>query len=226
MKNNIRNAWNNFENDFKYLVRDIFKDGSLRFTLPWNPEYKTISEVSPRLIEGYLLDQLMKRNDLTNTFVFERVKSRDIGDVKVSYNFEGNMFEFHIDFKSSFINYRKRTLEYYQKHNLPGKRPGPTHPNLISVKKLVEFNKDQNNKDIIIFMIDYDIIINGKDVVIDLTPALKFSKLFLLRDIHENNFNVGRLGKGQLQGTRLDDLEFRRRTKEEFIRIFQTYILN
>ena len=226
MKNNIRNAWNNFENDFKYLVRDIFKDGSLRFTLPWNPEYKTISEVSPRLIEGYLLDQLMKRNDLTNTFVFERVKSRDIGDVKVSYSFEGNMFEFNIDFKSSFINYRKRTLEYYQKHNLPGKRPGPTHPNLISVKKLVEFNKDQNNKDIIIFMIDYDIIINGKDVVIDLTPALKFSKLFLLRDIHENNFNVGRLGKGQLQGTRLDDLEFRRRTKEEFIRIFQTYILN
>ena len=96
MNNNIRNAWNNFETDFKSLVNDVFKDGSLSFTLPWNPEYKTVSEVSPRLIEGYLLDQLMKRNNLANTFMFERVKSRDIGDVKVSYNFEGNMFEFHI----------------------------------------------------------------------------------------------------------------------------------
>ena len=68
-------------------------------------------------------------------------------------------------------------------------------------------------------MIDYDIIIHGRDIVIDLTPALKFSKLFLLRDIHENNFNVGRLGKGQLQGTRLDDLKFRKRTKEQFLKL-------
>ena len=221
MKNNIRNAWNNFENDFKYLVKDIFKDGSLSFTLPWNPEYKTVSEVSPRLIEGYLLDQLMKRNDLTNTFVFERVKSRDIGDVKVSYNFEGNMFEFNIDFKSSFINYRTRTLEYYKKHNLPGKKPGTTHPNLISIKKLFEFIRTpkNDNSDIIIFMIDYDIKIKEKDIIIDLKPALKFTKLFLLRDIHENNFNVGRLGKGQLQGTRLDDLKFRNRTKEQFLKL-------
>lgn len=221
MKDDVRNAWNNFENDFKNLVNDIFKDDSLSFTLPWNPEYKTVSEVSPRLIEGYLLDQLMKRNDLANTIVFERVKSRDIGDVKVSYNFEGNMFEFHIDFKSSFINYRTRTLEYYKKHKLPGKKPGTTHPNLISIKKLFEFIRTpkNNNSDIIIFMIDYDIKIKEKDIIIDLKPALKFTKLFLLRDIHENNFNVGRLGKGQLQGTRLDDLKFRKRTKEQFLKL-------
>ena len=68
-------------------------------------------------------------------------------------------------------------------------------------------------------MIDYDICINGNDIIIDLKPALNFTKLFFLRDIHEENFNIGKLGKGQLQGTRLDNLKFRKRTKEEFISI-------
>ena len=221
MKNNIRNAWINLKNDFKYLVKDIFKNDSLSLTLPWSPEYKTVSEIAPRLIEGYLLDQLMKKNIYKDKLKFSRVKSRDIGDVQAFYDFNGTTFEFHIDFKSSFINYRKRTLEYYQKHNLPGKKPGTTHPNLISIKKLFDFIQDpkNNNSDIILFMIDYDICINGNDIIIDLKPALNFTKLFFLRDIHEENFNIGKLGKGQLQGTRLDNLKFRKRTKEEFISI-------
>ncbi len=163
----------------------------------------------------------MKKNIYKDKLKFSRVKSRDIGDVKAFYDFNGTTFEFHIDFKSSFINYRKRTLEYYQKHNLPGKKPGTTHPNLISIKKLFDFIQDpkNNNSDIILFMINYDICINENDIIIDLKPALNFTKLFFLRDIHEENFNIGKLGKGQLQGTRLDNLKFRKRTKEEFISI-------
>ena len=67
--------------------------------------------------------------------------------------------------------------------------------------------------------IKYDIEKISDNFLFKIDPNLEQKSLFLLRDIGDSFFDVGNLGKGQVQMSKLDRLEFTKRGKKEFLEI-------
>jgi len=128
--------------------------------------------------------------------------------------------EFFVDVRCQHISIRNRTFEFYQKHGIKKKRPGESHPNLISAQKVREFYSDEElkNKDIVFMLIKYNPEIDGGTVNFNIKPIVS-SQIMLLRDISTNNLTFGRLGRGQIQLSRIDAIEETIRTKNKFLEL-------
>ena len=144
-----------------------------------------------------------------------------MGDVKCIFIYNQKEFVFYIDIKCNYLRMRDRTFEYYQKKGIKKKKPGQSHPNIMSVEKLKTFVEDSEhvNSDIAMLFIKYDIEKTNQSFEFKIDPQLEQKCFFLLRDIEEDYFDVGSLGKGQVQMSKLDRLEFTTRGKKEFLEI-------
>ena len=217
----VRNAWEEFVKHFKLIFYNNLSKKDLSMSFSWELEYKAIGEIGGRLLEDFFVSKLEEENDKQDFIIFEPVHARALGDVKCIFKHDQKEFIFYIDIKCNYLRMRERTFEYYQKKGIKKKKPGQSHPNIMSVEKLKTFVEDEEHKnsDIAMLFIKYDIVKTNQSFVFKIDPQLEQKCLFLLRDIGDDYFDVGNLGKGQVQMSKLDRLEFKTRGKREFLEI-------
>tara|TARA_B100000963_G_scaffold330190_1_gene320099 strand:- start:195 stop:935 length:741 start_codon:yes stop_codon:yes gene_type:complete len=217
----VRNAWEEFVKHFKLIFYNNLSKKDLTMSFSWELEYKAIGEIGGRLLEDFFVSKLEEENDKQDFIIFEPVHARALGDVKCIFKHDQKEFIFYIDIKCNYLRMRERTFEYYQKKGIKKKKPGQSHPNIMSVEKLKTFVEDEEHKnsDIAMLFIKYDIVKTNQSFVFKIDPQLEQKCLFLLRDIGDDYFDVGNLGKGQVQMSKLDRLEFKTRGKREFLEI-------
>ena len=184
--------------------------------------HKTVSEVGGRFIEDYLtasLEAIFMRNE---RYEFLSTTSRSLGDFVVVEK-QANPHRIYFDVKAQHLSIRERTYELYKEKKIDAKKPGESHPNLISYEKAREFFSDssRSREDIAFVMIHYDPEIVGGKVNFNLKPLAQHS-IFLLRDISDENLSFGNLGKGQVQLKRVSRIKNTRRSKEEFVNFIST----
>ena len=217
----VRNAWEEFVKHFKLIFYNNLSKKDLTMSFSWELEYKAIGEIGGRLLEDFFVSKLEEENDKQDFIIFEPVHARALGDVKCIFKHDQKEFIFYIDIKCNYLRMRERTFEYYQKKGIKKKKPGQSHPNIMSVEKLKTFVEDEEhiNSDIAMLFIKYDIVKTNQSFEFKIDPQLEQKCLFLLRDIGDDYFDVGNLGKGQVQMSKLDRLEFKTRGKREFLEI-------
>tara|TARA_Y100001958_G_C21110113_1_gene457329 strand:+ start:97 stop:837 length:741 start_codon:yes stop_codon:yes gene_type:complete len=217
----VRNAWEEFVKHFKLIFYNNLSKKDLTMSFSWELEYKAIGEIGGRLLEDFFVSKLEEENDKQDFIIFEPVHARALGDVKCIFKHDQKEFIFYIDIKCNYLRMRERTFEYYQKKGIKKKKPGQSHPNIMSVEKLKTFVEDEEHKnsDIAMLFIKYDIVKTNQSFEFKIDPQLEQKCLFLLRDIGDDYFDVGNLGKGQVQMSKLDRLEFKTRGKREFLEI-------
>lgn len=217
----VRNAWEEFVKHFKLIFYNNLSKKDLSMSFSWELEYKAIGEIGGRLLEDFFVSKLEEENDKQDFIIFEPVHARALGDVKCIFKHDQKEFIFYIDIKCNYLRMRERTFEYYQKKGIKKKKPGQSHPNIMSVEKLKTFVEDEEhiNSDIAMLFIKYDIVKTNQSFEFKIDPQLEQKCLFLLRDIGDDYFDVGNLGKGQVQMSKLDRLEFKTRGKREFLEI-------
>lgn len=217
----VRNAWEEFVKHFKLIFYNNLSKKDLTMSFSWELEYKAIGEIGGRLLEDFFVSKLEEENDKQDFIIFEPVHARALGDVKCIFKHDQKEFIFYIDIKCNYLRMRERTFEYYQKKGIKKKKPGQSHPNIMSVEKLKTFVEDEEhiNSDIAMLFIKYDIVKTNQSFEFKIDPQLEQKCLFLLRDIGDDYFDVGNLGKGQVQMSKLDRLEFKTRGKKEFLEI-------
>jgi hypothetical protein len=217
----VRNAWEEFVKHFKLIFYNNLSKKDLTMSFSWELEYKAIGEIGGRLLEDFFVSKLEEENNNQDFIIFEPVHARALGDVKCIFKHYQKEFIFYIDIKCNYLRMRERTFEYYQKKGIKKKKPGQSHPNIMSVEKLKTFVEDDEhiNSDIAMLFIKYDIDKTNQSFEFKIDPQLEQKCLFLLRDIGDDYFDVGNLGKGQVQMSKLDRLEFTTRGKREFLDI-------
>jgi len=179
--------------------------------------HKTISEIGGRFIEEYITLAIRSSELLIHGFTIESLSSRSLGDFSVRTK---NGVTFYIDIKTQHISIRERTLEYYQSHDIKQKKPGESHPNLISYQKAVDFFSDYSKAmdDIGILLIKYDPSLNKGRVDFNISK-IEEKSIILLRDFSEQNLSYGDLGKGQIQLSRINNLNYIQRSKKDFLQL-------
>ncbi len=183
--------------------------------------HKTVSEIGGRFIEEYVT-QILKEHFVGNErFNFEYLSSRSLGDYKIESR-NNSSYVLYVDIKAQHLTIREETEKYYKQNNINQKKPGESHPNLISFEKAKEFFSDSARtlEDIAIFNIKYAPEINGGKVNFKIQDATS-DNLFLLRTLSESNLSYGALGKGQIQLSRLNTLLFEDRSKTQFLDLVQ-----
>ena len=217
----IRNAWKEFIKQFNKIFSESLTSKELSMSFSWELEYKAIGEIGGRLLEDFFVSKLEEANSKQDLIFFEPVHARAMGDIKCLFSHNQKKFVYYIDIKCSYLKMRERTFEYYQKKNIKKNKPGQSHPNIMSVEKLKTFVEDEEhvNSDIAMLFIKYDIEKTSDKFLFKVDSNLEQKCLFLLRDIGDNFFDVGNLGKGQVQMSKLDKLEFTTRGKKEFLEI-------
>jgi len=183
--------------------------------------HKTISEIGGRFLEEYIL--LAIKNSFHNHPKYElgSLSSRSLGDFVIRSKDEVSC-AVYFDVKAQHLSIRERTLEHYMLNNIKQKKPGESHPNLISYQKAIEFYTDHNKKndDIAMIFIKYDpAIINGKTNFN--INELDSESIVLLRDLGEKNLSYGDLGKGQIQLSRINAIEVLSRSKHDFVKLIE-----
>lgn len=179
--------------------------------------HKTVSEVGGRFIEDYLTSILESVFKCDKRYRFLSTTSRSLGDFVVAER-EPNSHRFYFDVKAQHLSIRERTYEFYKEKKIDAKKPGESHPNLISYEKAKGFFSDSSRakEDIAFVMIHYDPEIEGGKVNFNLKPLEQHS-IFLLRDISDDNLSFGSLGKGQVQLKRVSNIKIQSRSKEKFV---------
>jgi hypothetical protein len=217
----IRNAWEEFINHFKKIFSGVLTQKELSMSFSWELEYKAIGEIGGRLLEDFFVTKLEEENTKQDLIYFEPVHARAMGDVKCLFTHNQREFIFYIDIKCNYLKMRERTFEYYQKKRIKKNKPGTSHPNIMSVEKLKIFVEDvvHIKSDIAMLFIKYDIEKLSDKFLFKIDPKLEQKSLFLLRDVGDSFFDVGNLGKGQIQMSKLDRLQFTSRGKKEFLKI-------
>ena len=200
-----------------YALNQATKSNPLRLTASFDLGHKTVSEIGGRFIEEYVT-QVLSLHFLNNKdFKFEYLSSRSLGDYKIESRLNAS-FVLYVDIKAQHLTIREETEKYYKQNNISQKKPGESHPNLISYEKAKEFFGDQARalEDIAIFNVKYspDIVKGEVDFNIQESSA---DHLFLLRTLSESNLSFGALGKGQIQLSRLNNLVFESRSKAQFL---------
>jgi hypothetical protein len=183
--------------------------------------HKTISEIGGRFLEEYIL--LAIKNSFHNDSKYElgSLSSRSLGDFVIRSKDEASC-AVYFDVKAQHLSIRDRTLEHYKLNNIKQKKPGESHPNLISYQKAIEFYTDQSkkNNDIAMILVKYDpTIINGKTNFN--IKELESESIVLLRDLGEKNLSYGDLGKGQIQLSRINTIEVLSRSKHDFVKLIE-----
>lgn len=179
--------------------------------------HKTVSEVGGRFIEDYLTSSLEGFFKNHGRYEFQATTSRSLGDFVVEER-QSDAHRIYFDVKAQHLSIREKTYEFYKAKKIDAKKPGESHPNLISFEKAKDFFTDirRSREDIAFVMIHYDPQIIDGDVYFNLKPLDKHS-IFLLRDIGEENLSFGNLGKGQVQLKRISNIRVKKRSKQEFV---------
>jgi hypothetical protein len=204
----------------------------LSFTASWPISAKSISEIGGRLIEDWLISSLPDAltaasnacSPHCSNFRAIAVAGRAIGDTAIQFSYAARDYTVHIDVKAANLSARDETHRFYLANSIAKKRPGESHPNLISLPRAELWYRDPQNAlaDLAILYCGYRAIVVDGTVTFDLSRSLNQSSLFLLRDISPSNVTVGALGRGQLQLTRTSSIRFAERTKAEFCAFLQS----
>lgn len=213
-----------FESFFKsvrseilYALNQTIKSNPLRLRASFDLGHKTVSEIGGRFIEEYVT-QILNSHFLSNKdFKFEYLSSRSLGDFKIESKSNTSLV-LYVDIKAQHLTIRDETEKYYKQNNISQKKPGESHPNLISFEKAKEFFADQSRalEDIAIFNVKYAPNIDKDEVDFNVQESCS-ENLFLLRTLSESNLSFGALGKGQIQLSRLNNLVFENRSKAQFL---------
>lgn len=179
--------------------------------------HKTVSEIGGRIIEDFLTSSLETAFNKDSQYIYQSTSSRSLGDFAIEEK-KSNPHRFFFDVKAQHLSIREKTLEFYREKSIDAKKPGESHPNLISFEKAKDFFSDSSRarEDIAFVMIHYDPTILRGDVNFKLRH-LTDESIFLLRDIDEQNLSFGNLGRGQIQLKRINDILVQNRSKVEFI---------
>lgn len=179
--------------------------------------HKTVSEIGGRIIEDFLTSSLEKTFSKDSRFIYQSTSSRSLGDFVVEEK-SSDPHRFYFDVKAQHLSIRDRTLEFYRDKKIKAKKPGESHPNLISFEKAKDFFSDSSRarEDIAFVMIHYDPVILKGEIDFKIKP-LSLDSIFLLRDIDDHNLSFGNLGKGQIQLKRVGDIRIQTTSKLEFV---------
>lgn len=197
------------------------KDVPLFVTASFNLGHKTVSEIGGRFIEEYVTQNLSHFFSKHRSLRFEYLPSRSLGDFKIESK-ENNAKVLFVDIKAQHLTIRQETEKYYKLNNIKQKKPGESHPNLISFDKAKSFYSDASriNEDIAILSVKYIPKIRKERVDFEI-QELDEGNLFLLRTLSESNLSYGSLGKGQIQLSRVNAISFEHRSKETFLKLLK-----
>ncbi len=213
-----------FESFFKsvrsetlYALNQAIKSNPLKLRASFDLGHKTVSEIGGRFIEEYVTQILSSHFSANQDFKFEYLSSRSLGDYKIESRLNTSLV-LYVDIKAQHLTIREETEKYYKQNNISQKKPGESHPNLISFEKAKEFFADQTRalEDIAIFNVKYAPDIDQGQVDFNIQESIS-DHLFLLRTLSESNLSYGALGKGQIQLSRLNNLVFENRSKAQFL---------
>ena len=179
--------------------------------------HKTVSEIGGRILEDFISNAIKESLKGQEEYQLDNLSSRSLGDFCIK-NKNSNFGNFYFDVKSQHLSIRQKTYEYYKENGIDQKKPGESHPNLISYQKALEFYDDEGKSkdDIGLIFVKYDPEIQGKNINFNILPFDPTS-IILLRDIDDGNLSYGNLGKGQIQLSRVNNIKMRERSKPEFI---------
>ena len=202
-------------------LNQAIKTTPLELSASFELGHKTVSEIGGRFIEEYVTQILKEHFAGNERFNFEYLSSRSLGDYKIESR-DNSFYVLYVDIKAQHLTIREETEKYYKQNNIRQKKPGESHPNLISFEKAKEFFSDsaRTAEDIAIFNIKYAPEIIGGKVNFKIQEAAS-DNLFLLRTLSESNLSYGALGKGQIQLSRLNTLLFEDRSKTQFLDLVQ-----
>jgi hypothetical protein len=198
-------------------INEFIKKQPLTMTSSHPISHKTISEIGGRILEEYISKAIKESLSKNSDYFVNYLSSRSLGDFCVQS--KKGTTTIYFDIKSQHLSIREKTHEFYVNNNIQQKKPGESHPNLISYQKAKDFYSsiDRRNDDIGMIFVKYDpeiseSIINFK--IMDFSD----SSIFLLRDISINNLSYGNLGKGQIQLSRINNLKMNEANKSEFLK--------
>lgn len=213
----LRNAVREIQTCIVTTLNNSFEENPLSLSVSHPIGHKTVSEVGGRFIEDYVIASLESIFENDNQYTVHPTSSRSLGDFVVEEQ-QSIPHRIYFDVKAQHLTIREKTYELYKEKQIDAKKPGESHPNLISFDKARNFYSDtsRSKEDIAFVMIHYDPVIIGKEVKFNLQP-LNLDSIFLLRDIGDQNLSFGNLGKGQVQLKRIGDIQLKRRSKKEFI---------
>ena len=179
--------------------------------------HKTISEIGGGILEEYISKAIKESFSKNSDYFVNYLSSRSLGDFFVQSKKSATTIYF--DIKSQHLSIREKTYEYYINNNIQQKKPGESHPNLISYQKAKDFYSsiDRQDDDIGMIFVKYDPEISGSTINFKIMDFSN-SSIFLLRDISTNNLSYGNLGKGQIQLSRINNLRIDERNKSEFLK--------
>lgn len=194
----------------------------LKITSTFDFGHKTVSEIGGRFIEEYVTQNLSSFFENNADFQFEYLPSRSLGDYKIQSRIN-SQYVLYVDIKAQHLTIREETEKYYKENGIAQKKPGESHPNLISYEKAKNFYGDSTrvNEDIAILTVKYAPAISGKTVDFKIQQMLP-ENLFLLRTLSEGNLSFSALGRGQIQLSRLNSLAFQDRNKEQFLELVES----
>jgi hypothetical protein len=199
----------------------------------WPIFSKTISEIGGRLLEDWLLRRLQDAIDLRmssgdllgSRYRVSPVAAREIADIQVEFEIDGKAYHLFLSVKAANLNARDETFAFYKQYGILKKRPGQSHPNLISVEKALSWwsNDELADREIALLYLRYIVEFDeaGRSATFKIQNNFSSQEevsLLLIRDISAHNVSpIGSLGKGQIQLHRLTRLETTERTREEFV---------
>ena len=193
----------------------------LQLSASFDLGHKTVSEIGGRFIEEYVTQVLSRHFQSSAHYKFEYLSSRSLGDYKIESR-TNSAFILYVDIKAQHMTIREETEKFYRQNGISQKKPGESHPNLISYEKAKEFFGDSSRvfEDIAILNVKYAPQIVGGKVDFKI-QQMSPEQHFLLRTLSEDNLSFGALGKGQIQLSRLNALAFIDRDKSQFLELVQ-----
>lgn len=219
---NLRKSFKEIIGVLEVAANSAIKNTPLVIRSSHSLGHKTISEIGGRIIEEYLVDTFDNSATNNSTFSFQATSSRSLGDFAIE-SCSDKKHKFYFDVKAQHLSIREKTLEMYKSRMINAKKPGESHPNLISYQKVKDFYFDNEriNEDIAFLMIHYDPIIRGGEVDFNI-KLLTANSFFLLRDLATENLSFGNLGKGQIQLKRINSVKIQKRSKSEFVEVIDS----
>lgn len=198
-------------------MNDIIQNEPLTISSSHLISHKTISEIGGRILEEFISNAVKDSFKDIEKYTVEHLSSRSLGDFCIQTK-NKNPNRFYFDIKSQHLSIREKTHEYYIANGIDQKKPGESHPNLISYQKAVDFYGDRTKErdDIGLIFVKYDPIITGKSINFKIS-SFDHTSIFLLRDIDIDNLSYGNLGKGQIQLSRINNIKITAGSKLEFI---------
>lgn len=217
MTNLIQIHFNKISDEIIHGFNTFIEKNPLKLECSISINHKTISEIGGRIIEEYTLLALKELFLKSKDYDFENLSSKSLGDFILSST-DKDFVKLFFDVKAQHISIREKTQTFYLEKGIKQKKPGESHPNLISYQKAIDFFTDdtKDKEDICMLFIKYDPIIENKIVNFNIIPLDKNS-ILLLRNIADKNLSYGNLGKGQIQLYRLYNIVTIQRTKLEFV---------